>query len=495
MSPGLPRSLKIYIGLIGVAGLALLAYLTVQIEWSLATFGEIAVFTTLVVAAGMSPLPVAPRTKADVTTAVLFGAVLLLEPGAATLAGAVGIATYTFLIRFSGERMRLPLYKYPFNAGATALHVGMTALLFDLLSTGDGVVSAAVVPSAMAMYILNTAFVTGAVSLQTQMNPLRFWWMGTRENGLAELSLFAFGFLGAVAYEESPGTVVALFLPVGVIYISFSRLAKANLNLEDALVRLESLQGQIMGTAKLASIGAISQDLAHRIRNPLAIVLGQLETLKGRTEVESRETSNLDSAIDAAWRIQRVTQTLTPLGQQQWLRIDIDQTLNEAYMMACLGNTKKVNVQWDCHVPSPEIEGNPVLIQEALCNIFSNSLDAVAENGSITVDISRLNGSIVISISDDGTGIPDEEKSRLFEPFFSTKPNGQGLGLFAVKHILEMHHASMEVESRETVGTRVTLSLPVVQSQKDVPVGQACGDVSLGDQYSGQRPGEDVTQR
>ena len=150
--------------------------------------------------------------------------------------------------------------------------------------------------------------------------------------------------------------------------------------------------------------------------------------------------------------------------------IDVAQTLNEAYMLASLGNTKKVDVHWDCHVPSPEIEGNPVLIQEALCDIFSNSLDAVAEHGSITVDISRVNGSIVVSISDDGAGISEEERPRLFEPFFSTKANGQGLGLFAAKHILEMHHASMEVENGETVGTKVTLSLPVVQSTNGVSV-------------------------
>ena len=274
--PGLPRPLKLYIGLVSVLGMAFLAYLGAGVEWNLSTLGETGLFILLIFVAGSFPLYVRPKVRADVTTAVLFGAALLLEPGAAALAGVVGIVTYTVLIRFWGERLRLPWYKYPFNAGATALYVGLTAVLFQALTTGDELLTPALVPVAVGMYLANTAMVSIAASLQLGVSPVRVWWLGTRENGPSEVAQLAFGFLGALVYRESPWTIVALFIPVAMIYIAFSRLARANTQLEETVTNLETLQGQIVRTSKLASVGAISLDLAHQIKNPLAILLGEL---------------------------------------------------------------------------------------------------------------------------------------------------------------------------------------------------------------------------
>ena len=103
-----------------------------------------------------------------------------------------------------------------------------------------------------------------------KINPFVFWWTGTRANGAAELDLLSFGFLGAVVYEGSPWASAALIIPVAVIYLAFSHLASVN-------TRLESLQGRTVSTSKLASIEALSLNLAHQIKNPLAIILGRLD--------------------------------------------------------------------------------------------------------------------------------------------------------------------------------------------------------------------------
>ena len=188
---------------------------------------------------------VSPRLKADVTTAVLFCAALLLEPGVAALAGVVGIVCYNFLNGHWGERLRLPWYKYPFNAGETALFVGVTSVVFGALTSGEGVLTAAVVPAAAVMYVANTLLVSVAVGLQLGVNPLRVWWSGTVENGPAELGQLAFGFLGAVAYRESPWTIVALFIPVAVIYVAFSRLARANTQVVQTTEELTEANGAL----------------------------------------------------------------------------------------------------------------------------------------------------------------------------------------------------------------------------------------------------------
>ena len=237
----LPNRLRLYIALIAVAGAGWLAYLVQDAQWGLSSLGEMG----LIVGAGSFPLHVSPRLKADVTTAVLFCGALVLEPGVAALAGVLGIVCYNLLNGHWGERLKLPWYKYPFNAGETALFVGVTSVVFGALTTGEGVLTAAVVPAAAVMYLSNTLLVSGAVGLQVGVNPLRVWWSGTMENGPAELGQLAFGFLGAVAYRESPWTIVALFIPVAVIYLAFSRLARANARVIQTTEELTEANGTL----------------------------------------------------------------------------------------------------------------------------------------------------------------------------------------------------------------------------------------------------------
>ena len=478
----MPKLLTTYIALVGIASVALVAYLASGVDWQLSTLGEMSLFIVLIVAAGSFPLPVAPTTKADVTTAVLFGAVLLLEPGAAALAGAIGMAVYNVLLRYHGERMRWPWYQYPFNAAATALYVGLASLQFHAIAPDSGLLTLAVAPAAVFMYMVNTALITGAVSAQMRVNPLRFWWMGTKENGPAEVSGLAFGFLGAVVYHESPWTVVALFVPVAIIYVAFSRLARSKGQLEQALSDLEALQGSIVSASKLASIGAISLNLAHQMKNPLAIMLGSLEGMQGKVEEGSREEQRLETAYRAGWRMQELTETFTSIGQQKRLFLNVGTVLNEALVMASLSNQKKIETRWDCPEDLPMIEANPVLIREAFSNIFSNAMDALAVGGLIAVDASTNDGVIVVRISDDGAGMPDEIVAHLFEPFYTTKSKGHGLGLFAVKHILEMYNGGVEIETGRGNGTSVIVRLPVDESQNGngIGSGQASADTQSG---------------
>ena len=375
----LPKQLQIYIGLVGLAGVALLAYLVQRVEWDPSTVAETTILTLLVVVAGSFPLPVAPRVKADVNTAVLFGAALVLSPGAAALAGVVGVLTYTSLLRFWGDKLRLPWYKYPFNAGQVALLMGLTSAVFQGLSSGDGVLTAMVVPAAAIYYVLNTSLVSGAASIQLGLNPLRVWWMGTREYGPMVLALLAFGFLGAVVYRESPWTVVALFIPVAIIYVAFSKLARTNSQLEEAKNNLEALQGRIVSSSKLASIGALSLDLAHQIKNPLTVVLGRLEGLQDRFADGTKEQHHLETALEAVWRIQQLTQTFAAIGEQKWVSIDLRDMLDEAVGMASIRSRKMYEITRHYQEGMVPIRGNPVLIREALSNLFSNAIEAVHE--------------------------------------------------------------------------------------------------------------------
>ena len=141
--------------------------------------------------------------------------------------------------------------------------------------------------------------------------------------------------------------------------------------------------------------------------------------------------------------------------------------LDEAFGMAGIRSRKNIETHREYEQGLPQIKGNPVLIREVLSNLFSNAMDAVEEEGVIRIGASRANGTVAVKISDNGVGIPEDRKRHLFEPFATTKPNGQGLGLFAAKHIMEMHYGTVEVESSERKGTSVIVRLPVAPSQDE----------------------------
>ena len=416
MGPGLPIRVNLFSACVALAGLATMFYLGMNEDWSLFVVANTCFFILLIIVTGSFPLPVAPRATADVSTAVLFGVALLLEPGFAVFTAVMGKSISYITVRGLGDRLKLlgywyPYYKYPFNLGEVAITAGVTSYLFHTLGSTGEYLTPVIILAAGAMYISNTALITAIVSLEMKINPLTFWWMGTKENGAAELSLLSFGFLGAMVYDESPWTSAALIIPVAVIYVAFSRLASSNTQLEDALERLEALQGRIVSTAKLASIGAISLDLAHQIKNPLAIMLGRLEVLQDRLEEGTRERRHVEIAQDAGWRIQELTQTFTYIGRQEWVDLDIREP-DESLGMAGLRSSKRIETRWSYSDDLPQIRGNPVLIREGLSNIFSNSLEAVEEGGQISIDVAREGEFVAVRISDDGVGIPSGANIR-----------------------------------------------------------------------------------
>jgi len=445
MGLALPIRIKFLAAAVALTGLILQAYLGVGQEWSRSVLAGSAFFVVLIIVTGSFLLPVASRATTDISTAVLFTGALVLEPGIAIFTAVIGKLASYICVRHLRDRLRLPGYKYPFNLGEVEITAGVTSFVFHALGTSGEFVSPAVIVPAGAMYLFNTSLVTAVVSVEIKINPLAFWWMDTRENGAAEVSLLCFGFLGAVVYGENPWASAALILPVGIIHLAFSRLASVNTCLEETLERLESPQGRIVSSAKLASIGAISLDMAHQIKNLLAIILGRLEGMQDRLDEGSRDRKNIEIAQEAGWRIQELTQTFNNIGRQQWVALDIRTLLDEGTGMAGLRTAKRIGTNWSLPADLPQVHGNLILIREALSNFFSNATDAtdvtdaVGEDGEINVEAGHEGEFVTVKIIDNGVGISLDELKHLFQPFHTTKPHGQGLGLFASRHILEMH--------------------------------------------------------
>ena len=175
-------------------------------------------------------------------------------------------------------------------------------------------------------------------------------------------------------------------------------------------------------------------------------------------------------ALEAAWRIQDLTENFVSAGQKKWVQIDVQTLLNDALGMADLLHHTRIETRLEQCEEHLSVSGNPVLLRESLTNIFSNAIQAVEEDGLVAVAASRDGGAVLLRISDNGMGIPKEVMEHIFEPFQTTKRGGTGLGLFASKNILEMHNGSVEVESEEGQGTTVTVRIPSFQGQNGANV-------------------------
>jgi signal transduction histidine kinase len=107
----------------------------------------------------------------------------------------------------------------------------------------------------------------------------------------------------------------------------------------------------------------------------------------------------------------------------------------------------------------PKISVDEIQIKRVFINIISNALQAMEEKGTLTIEASRVNDSVGILFKDTGPGIKEEDKKRLFEPFFSTKSKGIGLGLTMSKNVVEAHGGKITIESEAGKGTVVTIKL------------------------------------
>ena len=413
----------VYLALVAVSGATLAGYWAIGTLWDAPLLREMGLWFGLLVLAGSFPVPVAPKVRADLSAAGLFAVALLLEPGPAALVATAAVATHNYLARFWGDRYRYPWFKFPFNAGTAAVYAGMASWAFHALSAGT-LMTPAVIAAAGIMYFLNSALVSLAVGLEGSRSPSVIWWTGTKSIGLGDLALYGLGFLGAVAYLQSPWAILALVVPLAVIYVAFRQLTRAN-------QRLEDLQGQLATGSKLASVGAISLDMAHQILNPLTILVAHLEEMAESDSLDPALKFRVEAAGRASQRIQEIVQNLVVLGRHEPVTFELRNLLTEAYGIANLGRRTIVNADWAFADPAVRVSGNPVLLREAFTNLFANAMDAlgaVAEGGVIGIKATQADHVVLVHVSDNGPGIPDTIKEHLLNPSGPLNQVAQGLG-------------------------------------------------------------------
>jgi signal transduction histidine kinase/HAMP domain-containing protein len=215
---------------------------------------------------------------------------------------------------------------------------------------------------------------------------------------------------------------------------------------------------------RLASLGRMAAGVAHEVRNPLTGVALLLDDLHDRLATEADRVL-VARAMGEIERLEGIVQELL-----DYARVDVSHRrlcpLGEVvqgslFLVHKAARNQGVAVDLDLAEATGPVMVDPDKLKQALLNVYLNALQAMPGGGRLTVAVSRRNGGLQVAVADTGCGIEQGELERVFEPFFTRRPGGSGLGLSIAHTIVQNHGGQIELASRVGEGTRVTILLPL----------------------------------
>jgi signal transduction histidine kinase len=226
----------------------------------------------------------------------------------------------------------------------------------------------------------------------------------------------------------------------------------------DPVQRLESV---VDNSERLARLGGVFSGVAHQIRNPLNAITLELELLsqdarqsrpvEDRVHAVREEMSRIDQVIEALMRFMRP-------GLLKIERVAANDLVSE---VARSVNEPLVKVRCELDPAAAFVKGDRAVLMEALRNIVQNSIDAMPEGGSLTLTTGLVDGFVDLSISDTGQGIAPEHIDNIFQLYFTTKKNGNGVGLPLAMRAVDLHGGTLNIDSKLNEGTSVRIRLPI----------------------------------
>jgi signal transduction histidine kinase len=238
-------------------------------------------------------------------------------------------------------------------------------------------------------------------------------------------------------------------------------------------VRERKRQKQAERERYLAGIGQVATVIVHDLKNPLISILGFVRRLReGKGDVIQAAQTIEGSAQDMQRIVNSVLDFAKPL-QLDMLACDVRETIRQA-VNSCQAKADALGVAVVLHLPpepvSIAIDGFQVV--RALVNLIDNAIEASHRGGKVTITVTVEYAELMIIIKDSGTGMNKEMLDHLFEPFYTTKSGGTGLGMPIAKKIFEEHGGSLQISSKLESGTEATARLPssVLSKGETIPL-------------------------
>jgi len=230
---------------------------------------------------------------------------------------------------------------------------------------------------------------------------------------------------------------------------------------------LESINTQLQVSERLAALGRITAGVAHEVKNPLNSMRLWLENLKESIPLEpdsnaAQAVQVLDKEID---RLDAVVKRFLDFTRPMEIRLEathLPDLLKEVLEIA-QPQFQKANVQVAQLLPIdvPEVYVDRALLQQAVLNLVLNAVDAMPEGGQLRVVLSRRGDMAEIAVGDNGKGISPENRQKIFQLFFTTRPGGSGIGLASTFRIVQLHNGSINFTSEVGRGTTFRIELPL----------------------------------
>lgn len=239
--------------------------------------------------------------------------------------------------------------------------------------------------------------------------------------------------------------------------------------IEKRAIERQKLEEQLRRAEHLSSIGEMVAGISHEIRNPLGIIRSSGELLKKKMAALDPSSAIPKIIVEEAVRLDNIITDFLDFAKPREpnlipCRIEEILEKNLTYLASQV-EEKGYVVEKKQDSAIPEIMADANMLYQAFLNILINSMQAMPGGGKISVSLSSNNAGINIAFEDEGSGIPEEILKKVWDPFFSTKDKGTGLGLGIVKNIIEAHNGTIEITNRETAGSRVFVTIPARQGK------------------------------
>ena len=234
--------------------------------------------------------------------------------------------------------------------------------------------------------------------------------------------------------------------------------------IEERTKELRDAQKQLIRQEKLATLGQLAGGVAHELRNPLGAIKNAVYFLNmalEQSEPEVNETLDiLDKEVATSEHIISSLLDFAHPKQPTRRKVNINEVVKEELLRTTMLENIELVKQLDEAMPT--ILADPQELSQIFANIIRNGIEAMPDGGQLTVksEVFRL-GWVAVSIADTGVGIPPEEQPKVFEPLFTTKAKGIGLGLAIAKTLVEGHGGTIEVQSEMGKGSTFTVRLPI----------------------------------
>ena len=237
-----------------------------------------------------------------------------------------------------------------------------------------------------------------------------------------------------------------------------------------AMERLR-LKERLARAEKLSSLGEMAAGISHEIRNPLGIIRSSAELLKKKVAKVDPTNTIPDIIIEESSRLNGIITNFINYAKPRspnFAPCQVEEIIekNITFLEPQI-NEQGYVIEKNYQNSLPKIMADSTMLYQSFLNILINAMQSMPDGGRVFVDISSNDHLLTVHFDDEGKGIPPENLDKIWDPFFTTKDMGTGLGLGIVKNIIESHGGSVQIVNRAVRGARVTIELPVRQKKVD----------------------------